>query len=179
MLHPHIIVRKSLISGCGLVASKKIPCGTIVHITSNERVYTVKQYNNFSRRYKAVLRKYAYEDENENLVYLTNSAKFWNHCCAPNTAPFMDFDIAIRDILPGEEVTYDYAFLHPAWSKPMRCTCGVRNCRGEIRRESSTSKVIKRQQSLAEQASKRIAHVPQPLLSNRLAKSGKKSIIRL
>jgi len=58
-----------------------------------------------------------------------------NHCCAPN-AGFKGqiFMVAMRSILAGEEVTYDYAMV--MHSNPesdtfftMKCHCGQPNCR--------------------------------------------------
>ena len=66
---------------------------------------------------------------------LTNAV---NHSCDPNTAVIIDdvtphvFLAAIRDIEPGEEVTYDYSatMLNDDWEAP--CTCGSTICRGKI-----------------------------------------------
>jgi len=58
-----------------------------------------------------------------------------NHSCDPNLG-FLDGSLmlyAIRDILPGEEVTFDYA---SAMADPHfhvnPCRCGAANCRKEI-----------------------------------------------
>jgi hypothetical protein len=42
--------------------------------------------------------------------------------------------VARRDILPGEEITYDYATseAHPWWKEKWVCQCGADNCRGVI-----------------------------------------------
>lgn len=59
-----------------------------------------------------------------------------NHSCAPNTGlRFADdgvFLIAIRDITPGEEITWDYSttLSDPNWRMP--CACGDASCRGMI-----------------------------------------------
>ena len=70
-----------------------------------------------------------------------NEARFINHGCDPNCdAVIEDKRIwieAIRDIEPGEELTYDYAFeldeRHTAAAKRrFPCTCGARTCRGTL-----------------------------------------------
>ncbi|KAE9546484.1 hypothetical protein FO519_010304, partial [Halicephalobus sp. NKZ332] len=40
-----------------------------------------------------------------------------------------DTQIASRDILPGEEVTYDYATSEVEFPLTMECYCGSPNCR--------------------------------------------------
>lgn len=68
---------------------------------------------------------------------------FINHGCAPNcgaqfTADGRILAVALRDIAPGEELTYDYASTttqaglqaFPGWRFP--CACGAPVCRGEV-----------------------------------------------
>jgi hypothetical protein len=61
---------------------------------------------------------------------------FANHSCEPNIG-FVHADqfthFALRDILPGEELVWDYSssINEPEWEMP--CRCGSLNCRGVIR----------------------------------------------
>ena len=57
-----------------------------------------------------------------------------NHSCDPNAS----FDengvlVAVREIEPGEEITYDYV-AHPLPASPwnFKCVCGARGCVGWI-----------------------------------------------
>ena len=68
-----------------------------------------------------------------------NCARFINHSCAPNCSCKMIEDetrqkhimiIAKRDILPGEEITYDYQFA--VESEKLACLCGAPNCLGRL-----------------------------------------------
>lgn len=53
----------------------------------------------------------------------------FNHSCEPNTGSGGSIElIAIKDIMPGEELTFDYAF-HETNFKPFKCKCGSANCR--------------------------------------------------
>ena len=70
-----------------------------------------------------------------------NEARFINHSCDPNCdAVVEDMRIwieTIRDVEPGEELAYDYAYeleeRHtPAAKKRYPCYCGAANCRGTI-----------------------------------------------
>lgn len=56
-----------------------------------------------------------------------------NHSCAPNAG--LDGQIAIvamRCILPGEEVTIDYAMCDGSAYDEFDCTCGAAICRGKV-----------------------------------------------
>ena len=70
-----------------------------------------------------------------------NEARFINHSCDPNCDAVVDdkriWIESIRDIEPGEELAYDYAFILPERHTPAAkrrypCHCGAANCRGTI-----------------------------------------------
>ena len=70
-----------------------------------------------------------------------NDARFINHSCDPNCeADVIDGHVyitAIRDIPPGEELTYDYALELeeeplPSWEHHYACRCGAARCRGTM-----------------------------------------------
>jgi uncharacterized protein len=70
-----------------------------------------------------------------------NAARWINHGCDPNCDAVIDggriFIEAIRDIAPGEELVYDYAYLLPERHTPAAkrrypCSCGSLRCRGTI-----------------------------------------------
>jgi uncharacterized protein len=62
-------------------------------------------------------------------------AMFINHSCDPNCeTDEQDGRIwitAIRDIAPGEEITYDYC-LYDGGDDEQTCNCGTRRCRGSM-----------------------------------------------
>ncbi len=63
-------------------------------------------------------------------------AAFINHSCDPNCeVDEIDGRVlitAIRDIEPGEEITYDYNLYDGDLSDPSLCLCGSANCRGTM-----------------------------------------------
>lgn len=71
-----------------------------------------------------------------------NDARFINHSCDPNCDAVVDDDDriwieTIRDVEPGEELAYDYAFLlkerHTiAAKRRYPCNCGSARCRGTM-----------------------------------------------
>jgi SET domain-containing protein len=67
-----------------------------------------------------------------------NGTHYINHSCAPNafmrTVSGHVLILALRDILPGEEITIDYENTWHPNSK--RCHCRAANCRGKINKGS-------------------------------------------
>jgi len=70
-----------------------------------------------------------------------NAARFINHSCAPNCDAVVEHGRiwieTIRDIAPGEELAYDYAYTleerhTPAAKRRFPCHCGAATCRGTI-----------------------------------------------
>lgn len=59
-----------------------------------------------------------------------------NHACEPNAGIRLTPDgyrlIAIRDIVVGEEVTYDYSTYITNPRERLSCACGSSRCRGDI-----------------------------------------------
>lgn len=56
-----------------------------------------------------------------------------NHSCAPTClGPSADFEVAVRDISPGEELTDDYAALSLQVNESFDCHCRAWNCRRHI-----------------------------------------------
>jgi len=70
-----------------------------------------------------------------------NDSRFINHSCAPNCVIEIAHDRvhvhAAREIAPGEELTFDYAYEWEARYPPQmreshRCACAAPRCRGSI-----------------------------------------------
>ena len=70
-----------------------------------------------------------------------NEARFINHSCDPNCDAVIDdgriWIETIREISPGEELAYDYAYVlderhSPAAKRRFPCYCGAATCRGTI-----------------------------------------------
>lgn len=59
---------------------------------------------------------------------------FVNHSCIPNAK--IDWEnltlVSIRDILPDEEITYDYMTSDWDHEDPFECKCGAKYCRGNL-----------------------------------------------
>jgi len=60
-----------------------------------------------------------------------------NHSCDPNTRIRGRDLIALRDIQPWEDVTFNYNTTEYAMAEAFRCRCGSPGCAGEIRGSST------------------------------------------
>jgi hypothetical protein len=100
--------------GHGIVATKFIPKGTITWVLDKlDRVFTPEQIRNMDKMYQDVMEKYTYRNPEGNYVFCWDNARFVNHSANSNCiTTAYDFEIAIRDIQPGEELTDDYGYLN-------------------------------------------------------------------
>jgi SET domain-containing protein len=136
-------LRPSPIQGLGAFATQFIPAGTRIIEYAGERL-TVAQadarYPEEGDRHHTFL--FAIDDDIViDAAYDNNEARFINHSCDPNCDAVIDDERiwieSIRDIEPGEELAYDYAYeleeRHtPAAKRRYPCRCGAATCRGTI-----------------------------------------------
>lgn len=145
-------VRGSAIHGSGMFASKPIPAGTRVIEYTGERITKAEAHR------RELLRQRRLRGGGDGNIYtfeLTrrhdidgrvpwNTARFINHSCEPNCESRIVrgrvWILALRDIAPGEELTYDYGYDfenhgdHP-------CRCGASGCAGYIVKSSQRWRV--------------------------------------
>lgn len=137
-------VGRSRIEGKGVFAKRKIPKGTRIIEYAGERVLLAKLLVEIvegkpSRVYTFRLSDSTVIDGARN----GNDARFINHSCEPNCAAYA-FDermyiYAMRDIVRGEELTFDYQ-LRRATKRAKKevtteahtCRCGSLHCRGTM-----------------------------------------------
>lgn len=59
-----------------------------------------------------------------------------NHSCDPNCALYFENDVlilrAIREIEPGQELSFDYGTIQFSEPTIFKCECGSRHCRGTV-----------------------------------------------
>jgi SET domain-containing protein len=139
-----IEVRDSRLHGQGVFATAPIGKGTRVIEYLGERI----SHTEADSRYEC-------KDENDNHTFLFivdartvidagvngNAARYVNHACEPNCESVIEdrrvFIEAIRDIGPGEELTYDYQIQREPDDPPdvdviFACRCGTPGCRGTM-----------------------------------------------
>ena len=115
MMHPNTELR--FISdeiGHGVVATRDIPRGTITWVQDKlDREFTPEEIEGLGPPYAAQLDKYSFRNQHGRWVLCWDHARFVNHSFRSNclTTAF-NFEIAIRDIRAGEELTDDYGYLN-------------------------------------------------------------------
>jgi len=115
MIHPHTELR--FINdeiGHGVVATKFIPAGTITWVLDKlDREFTPAQFTEMEALYQNVLDTYCYRNSKGNFVLCWDHGRFVNHSFKSNClSTAYDFEIAIRDIQEGEQLTDDYGYLN-------------------------------------------------------------------
>ena len=73
--------------------------------------------------------------DDQHITLQPEFLQYTNHSCDPNTffdTSSMEF-IALRSILPGEELTFFYPSTEWEMAQPFECHCGADNCIGEIK----------------------------------------------
>lgn len=126
-------IKKSSIVGKGIFAKKKIKKGELICIwdgdlanekmlkllSPKEQSYALQIYDNFW-----------YVTFNRKSLEATD---FFNHSCDPNIGiKGQVVLVAIRDIKPGEEITFDYSFTEADPKYKFECYCGAKNCRKTV-----------------------------------------------
>ncbi len=134
MIHPHTELK--LVSdavGYGVFARRPIPAGTIVYVRDPlEIVVTPAAYRVADAASRVQIDRYSYIDERGDRVISWDFAKYVNHSCEANTiSTGYGFEVAIRDIAAGEEITDEYGCFN--LDQELDCCCGSPACRHAIR----------------------------------------------
>lgn len=132
MIHPDTELR--LITpeiGRGPVATRLIPRGTIAWVLDPfDIVLTPADVDALPAPYLELAARYSYLDPGGSSILCWDHARYMNHHCEPavrGVTPL--FQIAVRDIQPGEELTCEYAECN---IDRLECRCGSPRCRGLI-----------------------------------------------
>lgn len=115
MIHPHTELKWiSKEIGYGVVATQFIPAGTITWVLDKlDREFPAEKLDKFPPLYKNILETYCYRNNKGNYVLCWDNGRYVNHSFKSNClSTAYDFEIAIRDIQVGEELTDDYGYLN-------------------------------------------------------------------
>lgn len=115
MIHPDTELR--FISpeiGFGVVATKFIPKGTITWVLDDlDREFSPSEIQKMNPMLQHMLDVYTYRNPLGNFVLCWDHGRYVNHSFNSNCmTTAYNFEIAIRDIQPGEELTDDYGYLN-------------------------------------------------------------------
>ncbi len=115
MIHPHTEVRYiDEEKGHGLFATRLIPCGTVTWVLDEiDREITPSEMERYDAKYQEILLTYSFRNNKGNYIFCWDNGRYINHsfnanCCL---TPY-NFEIAVRDIQAGEELTDDYGYLN-------------------------------------------------------------------
>lgn len=115
MIHPD--TKLEFISpevGYGVVATHLIPTGTVTWVLDKlDREFDPEEVESFEPVYRQILDTYCYRNNRGKLILCWDHARFVNHSFNSNClTTAYDFEIAIRNIMPGEQLTDDYGYLN-------------------------------------------------------------------
>ncbi len=121
MIHPKTelqFISKEV--GYGVVATEFIPAGTITWVLDHlDRTFKPTDVKKFDPLYQQILDTYCFRNNKGEWVLCWDNARFVNHSFNSNCmSTAYDYEIAIRDIQPGEQLTDDYGYLNI--SEPFR-----------------------------------------------------------
>lgn len=133
MIHPNTVVK--IVNdqiGYGVFATTFISKGTITFVKDElDIIISPTDYLAADTQYLDIIDKYSYIEGDGSRVLSWDHAKYVNHSCDPNTiSTGYGFEIAVRDIQPGEEVTDEYGIFNV--EQNFKCCCGSPRCRGVV-----------------------------------------------
>lgn len=102
------------VKGYGVLATARIPQGTVTWVFDDlDREIPMTRLDQLPAPCREAVLTYSYRNSKGNLVFCWDNERFINHSFRPNCCltPY-NFEIAVRDIEPGEELTDDYGFLN-------------------------------------------------------------------
>lgn len=134
MLHPDTEIRiVSDTIGYGVFATRPIPRGTITWaLDPLDQILSAERCDGLEPELGDVIERYTWRDCQGRRILCWDFARYMNHSCDANSfSPGgFDFEIAVRDIAAGEQLTSDYGSLN--LESPLCCACGSERCRGVI-----------------------------------------------
>lgn len=123
--------RQSDIHGQGLFAQTAIPAGTRIIQYTGERITKAESLLRCEQDNSYIFTLDDHFDVDGSVP--ENLARFANHSCSPNAeSELRDGEIwivALRDIAPGEEITYNYGYDLEEY-RDYPCRCGSPDCAG-------------------------------------------------
>lgn len=113
-------VAPSAIEGLGLFAAEPIVAGEPVYRWDDRLAWsaTDAEVDALPLRAREFIHRYGWRDrETGRWRASVDNSRFLNHSATPNTAHRGDTQVALRDIMPGEEITEDYSEFDPDFAE--------------------------------------------------------------
>lgn len=165
MIHPYSELRMIDQSiGYGVFATSFIPKGTITYVKDPLEIeLSQTSYDLLEPAYQVIADKYSYVDEYGTRIISWDHAKYVNHSCDCNTiSTAYGFEIAIKDIKEGDEITDEYGLFNMKGQMTLSCSC--RNCR-KVLTPSDVDVYYAAWDRKIRRALRELTHVAQPLMS--------------
>lgn len=115
MIHPDTELKYiSKEKQIGVIATRPIPAGSITWIQDPlDREISASEFDSLEPVYRKLLDIYAFRNNRGDHVLCWDNEKYINHSFKSNClSTAYNFEIAIRDIQIGEELTDDYGYLN-------------------------------------------------------------------
>lgn len=163
MIHPGTKLKEVSDSiGVGIFAASFIPKGTLVYVQDALEIeLSPSKFDGLDEPLKSMAEKYSFIDPRGYRILSWDTAKYVNHSCDPNTmSAGYGFEIAIRDIEDGEQITDEYGLFN--LQHDIECLCGSENCRKVIR-STDIDRFYRRWDERIKEALKHMRDVEQPL----------------
>jgi uncharacterized protein len=137
-------IRDSLIHGKGAFALRRIAAGTRLIEYAGERLTPGQADARYPDTPDEQHHTFLFAIDDDVVIDAAvngNEARWINHSCDPNCDAVVDdkriWIETTRDVEPGEELAYDYAFVleerhTPAAKRRYPCYCGATTCRGTM-----------------------------------------------
>jgi hypothetical protein len=165
MMHPHTrLVPINEVVGEGVIATQRIPRGSLVWVMDGlDQAIPESEIAQLPACWAPLVDRWTFSDGRRHRVLLWDHGRYVNHSCAPNCGGTeFGFEIALRDIEAGEQLSNDYATLFMGPSEAFHCECGALRCRGDIDHRQVPEAVAAVRRALT-QALDFIESAPQPL----------------
>ncbi|MEH7343180.1 SET domain-containing protein [Bacillus sp. JJ1532] len=122
MIHPHTELR--FINdqiGFGVFATEFIPKGTITWALDElDQILEPNDVENLDQYRRELLKKYSYRNQEGKYILCWDLGRYVNHSFHANClGTAYEFEVAVRDIHPGEQLTDDYGTLNI--DEPFEC----------------------------------------------------------
>ena len=133
MIHPGIELREiDPVIGAGVFATQPLRKGTILWVLDHlDRVLSPAEVTELPDLLRPTIDRYSYVDRHGRHILCWDHGRYMNHSCNAVTMGIGDaFEIAVRDVAAGEQVTCDYGILNMI--DAFDCRCGAPSCRGRI-----------------------------------------------
>ncbi len=115
MLHPGTELKfVNAEIGYGIFAKTFIPEGTITWALDElDRKFKPQEVRAMARIYRELIDTYTFRNNQGDYVLCWDNGKFMNHSFRANTiSTAYDFEIAVKDINVGDQITNDYGYLN-------------------------------------------------------------------